>query len=655
INQSPHSQYNNQKPRKCTTTHSLSTSLAPLFLCDQTLFSSMAPSIDDFLKQCEQSGDSAYSALRSLLDRLEDPATRTQSRIFLTDLYKRVGNSDQCLHQYHFRIQDVVLEHDADQGRKKLKMMVIPSIFLPEDWSFTFYEGLNRHPDSIFKDRTVAELGCGNGWISIALADKWLPSKVYGLDINPRAIKVSWINLYLNALDDEGQPIYDAEKKTLLDRVEFYESDLLSYCRDKDIQLERIIGCIPQILNPNPDAMSKLITENASEDFLYDLSNYCALQGFVEDQFGLGLIARAVEEGIDVIKPLGIMIFNMGGRPGQAVCKRLFERRGFHINKLWQTKVVQASDTDITALVEIEKNSPHRFEFFMGLTADQPICARTAWAYGKAGGRIAHALSVYSCQLRQPQQVKKIFKFLRNGFHDVGSSLDLSFEDDAVADEKIPFLAYLAGELKENSSFPYEPPAGSMQFRNLIAGFMKTYHHIPLKSNVLESVKKPWVCICGPTTNPAGLIYSNKEMDSILTSCAKFGAKVIIDTSFSGLEFDEGWGGWNLGSILSKLTSSNPSFCVSLLGGMSLKMFTGALRFGFLILNNPDLVDAFHGFPGLSKPHVTMRYAVKKILGLNEQKEGEITKAVAENTKTLKCRAQRLKEVNYISMIQQMD
>lgn len=56
--------------------------------------------------------------------------------------------------------------------------MVIPSIFIPEDWSFTFYEGLNRHPDSIFKDRTVAELGCGNGWISIAIAEKWLPLKV---------------------------------------------------------------------------------------------------------------------------------------------------------------------------------------------------------------------------------------------------------------------------------------------------------------------------------------------------------------------------------------------------------------------------------------------------------------------------------------------
>jgi hypothetical protein len=64
------------------------------------------------------------------------------------------------------------------QQRKKLTMMEIPSIFIPEDWSFTFYEGLNRLQDSIFRDKTVAELGCGNGWISIALAEKWSPSKV---------------------------------------------------------------------------------------------------------------------------------------------------------------------------------------------------------------------------------------------------------------------------------------------------------------------------------------------------------------------------------------------------------------------------------------------------------------------------------------------
>ncbi|XP_044489231.1 methionine S-methyltransferase [Mangifera indica] len=976
-------------------------------------------SVEEFLSKCETSGDAAYGLFRLVLERLEDPSTRTQARIFLADLQKRLGDFDQCLEKYHFRIQDIVLDqYEGYQGRKKLTTMVIPSIFIPEDWSFTFYEGLNRHPDSVFKDKTVTELGCGNGWITIAIAEKWLPSKVYGLDINPRAIKISWISLYLNALDEKGQLIYDAEKKTLLDRVEFQESDLLAYCRDHDIQLDRIVGCIPQILNPNPDAMSKMITENASEEFLYSLSNYCALQGFVEDQFGLGLIARAVEEGIAVIKPLGIMIFNMGGRPGQAVCKRLFERRGFRVDKLWQTKILQATDTDISALVEIEKSNPHRFEFFMGLSGDQPICARTAWAYGNAGGRISHALSVYSCQLRQPNQVKKIFEFLKNGFHEISSSLDLSFEDDSVADEKIPFLAYLASVLKEHSFFPYEPPAGSKRFRNLIADFMKTYHHVPLcadnvvvfpsravaienvlrlfsphlavvdehltrhlprqwltsltitgtetefpsedvltvieapcqselmvelikklrpqvvvsgiadfeavtssafvhlldvtretgsrlfldisnhlelsslpssigvlkylagnslpshaaivcglvknqvysdlevafviseeeaickalsktvevlegntalisqfyygcifhellafqladrhpheqrvcenaksaemigfsssaksvlnsaelsinetpkcslihmdvdqsflpipspvkaaifesfarqnmseseldvtpsikqfiksnygfpvynysefiyadcsqalfnklvlccileggtlcfpggsngnyvstakflKTNIvkipteaevgfkltertltkgLETVEKPWLYLSGPTVSPTGVLYSNKEMENILTICAKFGARVVIDTSFSGLEFNfEGWGGWDLESSLSKLSSSsNPSFCVSLLGGLSLKMLTGAPKFGFLVLNQPQLVDAFNSFPGLCKPHTTAKYSIKKLLGQTEQKTGDLLVAVKERVRHLENRSKHLKE-----------
>ncbi|KAK3031310.1 hypothetical protein RJ639_035216 [Escallonia herrerae] len=971
-------------------------------------------SMDEFLEQCKRSGDSAYGAFRSLLERLEDPSTRAEARIFFSHLQRRFDSkeaSEKCLETYHFRIHDIYIEqYEGYQKRKKLTMMVIPSIFIPEDWSFTFYEGLNRHPDSIFKDKTVAELGCGNGWISIAIAEKWSPSKVYGLDINPRAVRVSWINLYLNALDDNGQLIYDGEKKTLLDRVEFHESDLLSYCRDNHIELERIVGCIPQILNPNPDAMSKMITENASEEFLYSLSNYCALQGFVEDQFGLGLIARAVEEGIAVIKPLGIMIFNMGGRPGQG-----------------------AADTDISALVEIEKNSPHRFEFFMGLVGDQPICARTAWAYGKAGGRISHALSVYSCQLRQPKQVKQIFEFLKNGFHGINNSLDLSFEDDSVADEKIPFLAYLASVLKENSFFPYEPPAGSKRLRNLIAGFMKTYHHVPLSadtycdadlllfnsfcknvlvfpsramaienalrlfsprlaivdehlarylprqwltslaieraegdipsedvitvieaprqsdlmielikklkpqvvvtgmahfeavtssafehllgttreigarlfldisdqfelsslpssngvlkylagnilpshaaivcgllknqvysdlevafviseeetickalsktvellqgntalisqyyygclfhellafqladrhppaqregekmkagkmigfsssassvlsqaelsiseaydsslihmdvdqsflpipgpvkaalfesfarqnvteseidvttnirrfietnfgflthnptefvyadcplalfnklvlcciqeggtlcfpagsngnyvsaakflkaniidiptklevgfkltnkllSDVLETVKRPWVYISGPTISPTGLLYSNEDMEKLLSTCAKYGARVIIDTSFSGLEFNsKDWGGWDLERSLEKLDSSdNPSFCVSLLGGLFLKMLTGGLTFGYLALNQPFLVDAFHSFSGLSKPHSTIKYTIKKLLDLREQKAGDLMDGVAEQKKVLASRSNRLKE-----------
>ncbi|VAH94297.1 unnamed protein product [Triticum turgidum subsp. durum] len=180
---------------------------------------------------------------------------------------------------------------------------------------------------------------------------------------------------------------------------------------------------------------------------------------------------------------MGIMIFNIGDRPGQGVCERLFLRRGFHISKLWQTKIMQAADTDISALVEIEQNSPHQFEFFMDLAGDQSVSARTAQAYMKSGGRVSHALSVYSCQLHKPIQVKKLFEILKDGFNEISSSLDLSFDNDSVASEKMAFLVYLASFLKENKSNPCEPPFGCLNFRNLVAEFMKSYYNIPLTSD----------------------------------------------------------------------------------------------------------------------------------------------------------------------------
>ncbi|KAK9287094.1 hypothetical protein L1049_015505 [Liquidambar formosana] len=165
-------------------------------------------------------------------------------------------------------------------------------------------------------------------------------------------------------------------------------------------------------------------------------------------------------------------------------------------------------------------------------------------------------------------------------------------------------------------------------------------------TGALKTLNKPWVYISGPTINPTGLLYSNKEMENILSVCAKFGARVVIDTSFSGLEFNlESWAGWDLEGILANLNSSvDPSFCVCLLGGLSLKMLTGGLTFGFLVLNQPHLVDALNSFPGLSKPHSTVKYAIKKLLSLREQKEGELLDAIAEQKKILASRSKTLKE-----------
>ncbi|KAJ8647368.1 hypothetical protein MRB53_000391 [Persea americana] len=45
--------------------------------------------IEEFLMQCENSGDSAYNALKSLLKKLDDPTTRADARVFLSDLQKK--------------------------------------------------------------------------------------------------------------------------------------------------------------------------------------------------------------------------------------------------------------------------------------------------------------------------------------------------------------------------------------------------------------------------------------------------------------------------------------------------------------------------------------------------------------------------------------
>lgn len=164
-------------------------------------------------------------------------------------------------------------------------------------------------------------------------------------------------------------------------------------------------------------------------------------------------------------------------------------------------------------------------------------------------------------------------------------------------------------------------------------------------AGALHKVKRPWVYLSGPTVIPSGALYSNEEIQEIISVCHEAGARVVIDTSFSGLEFTtEGWNGWNLENILSKLQHADSSFCVSLIGGLSFGLLTGGLDFGFLILNQPQLIDAFYTFPGLNKPHGTVKYAVKKLL--DEQKAHNLLEHdIIEQKCTLKNRFDRLTEV----------
>lgn len=441
---------------------------------------------DAFLAACERSSAEAYEAFRGLLARLDDPEERAAARRLLESIIRELAGAAEPSARFHVSLEH--LPSGAAEEPRELALLQLPGVFAPEDWSLTFFEGLARYPASELEGLTVAELGCGSGWITLALARRSRPRRIYGLDVNPRAIVCARLNLYLNGLDAEGSPVLESDGRSLLDRVELATSDLLAHCRRHDVVLDRVVGCIPQVLRPDFETTVEAVSESASDEFLYSLSNYTGKQGYVEDQFGLGLIARALEESVERLRPNGRVIFNLGGRPGKAVLRRMFERRGLALREVWTTTIPQAGDTDVLPLVEIEASTPHRFEFFLGRQDDEPISATTAWAYARAGGAISHSLTVFEGRLRFPVATRRIFRSIAAaGFRQARSALDLAFEDEAQAEEKTAFLAHLAESLAPPGSgeqgrraFPYGPTAGSLGLRRHLAEFLRRYFGIPL-------------------------------------------------------------------------------------------------------------------------------------------------------------------------------
>ncbi len=438
-------------------------------------------SVEDFLNQCQISSQGAYEAFKILLVQLESPMTRKEALSLVHQVFdtvsSRYSSADEMMKKYHFSFSELKLKS------RSLLLLHLPSTFAPEEWSFTFFEGLSRYKTTEFEDRSVVELGCGIGWISLALAMQTKPKKMYGLDINPRAVMCARVNLYLNAYDREARPLWQWGDLHLDDIVEFHVSDLFEHCRVNKYAIDRAIGCIPQVLNPDPEFMAQMLHgdfyENASDEFLHSLSNYAPQQGQIEDQFGLGLIARAVEDSVSVLKSTGKIIFNLGGRPGKKVLEQLFLRRGFSVRQVWQTKVEQAKDTDIRALVEIEKRTAHRFEFYIEHGGDTPISANTALAYATNGGRISHGLMVYEAKLRDPAHLPLIIKTVgKKGFESARNAMDLSYQEDSLVEEKASFLSALGHELEQTSFFPYQKTSGFESFRKNLVLFFKNYFRI---------------------------------------------------------------------------------------------------------------------------------------------------------------------------------
>lgn len=494
--------------------------------------------VKDFINQCESSSQNAYDAFKSLLLQLENKSTRNAALSFFHELRGNSSlqiSSEKMMKQFHFSISELKLKD------KKLTLIQLPSTFAPEEWSFTFFEGLLRYKTAEFEDRNVVELGCGIGWISMALAMHTKPKKILGLDINPRAVTCARINLYLNAYDEKGLPRWQSGGLCLDDIVEFHVSNLLEYCRNRKMDIDRVIGCIPQVLNPDPEFTAKMlkgdISENSSDEFLHSLSNYAPQQGQIEDQFGLGLIAKAVEESVYVLKNSGKIILNLGGRPGRKVLEQLFLRRGFSVRQVWKTKVEQAKDTDIRALVEIEKRSSHRFEFYVDAGGDTPISASTALAYADSGGEIYHALMVFEAKMRDPSHLPQIIKTIgMSGYESARNAMDLSYIEEELVEEKASFLSALSLELNTSQFFPYQKTSGFEVFRKNLVRYFKNYYHIDLSvENIMITPSRLVTCRNILTLYKPKRAFIDRQLSSsYFTDCGELietppGAELICD------------------------------------------------------------------------------------------------------------------------------
>ncbi len=426
-----------------------------------------------FLEQARRSSLDAYQCLDQLAEALEDPSRQAGAISFLWELWG-ASSSASFGAEHHFFFHTLTPAH----GEPPLILLQLPSVFSPEEWSFTFYEGLSRLPPGEFTGRTIAELGCGGGWVTLALARKCLPRLAYGLDINPRSIRCSVINTFLNSTHPGGSWIRDSEGATLVDRTRFLHSDLLGALQFQHLTLDRILGCIPQVLAPDPALLGDL----GDDEALVRLSNYCDQQGMAEDNFGLGLMARAIEESACVLAPTGKMLFNLGGRPGRSMLTRLFTRRGLQVRWLWQTKVEQAKDTDIRPLVAIESQSPHRFEFYMDPFSSEPICASAAAAVAESGGQIYHLVGVLEAKTTMQPDLKTVLSFLQSpGMEGARSALDLDCgPHPTLAAEKLSFLAGLAARTEQFSTYPYGETEGLVRLRSAISRYLLQYFGAPV-------------------------------------------------------------------------------------------------------------------------------------------------------------------------------
>ncbi|WP_338870279.1 aminotransferase class I/II-fold pyridoxal phosphate-dependent enzyme [Myxococcus stipitatus] len=403
----------------------------------------------------------AFHLLRALSEDLAHPERRARAKVELRELAELAREQPESA---PLRLVTVTVAVGASQER--LELFLLPSIFAPESWAYTFLEGLLSVPLDEYAGKRLVEVGAGSGWICIALAKFTRLSQVHGADLNPHSPVVARCNAWLNG--DEA----------LVSRLSFAESDLLRGV-PAEPGWDFVVGCIPQVLRTEelPAELSQ-----ADEQALYDLSNYCTLQNVYEDHFGLGLIARLLDEAPERLAPSGRLLLNLAGRPGRPIIDRMFTRRGFSTRVRVARRVRQAADTDIRPLVALEQRTGREFEFFMEARSPEPLRAATALGWLQAGHAVWHEVAVWEAHLTRPRETLSLRQSLRElGIASLQEELDLG----AASPEQLGFVAALAKRLASGPLLPYAHEAGDASFRRQLVRYLERYFGLRLGQDEL--------------------------------------------------------------------------------------------------------------------------------------------------------------------------
>jgi aspartate/methionine/tyrosine aminotransferase/methylase of polypeptide subunit release factors len=304
---------------------------------------------------------------RELLNLLRNPETRALGEEAAAELERRSASGEET---------ELVFRRVAVEGAGELRVLVLPSVFAPEEWGRTFLRGLLERPRESYRGTRVVELGAGSGWVSIALAKATEVARIYALDLNPQAAMVTEINAYLNGVSD---------------RIEAGVSDLLASL--KDVTVDLVCGNIPQVLAPEAVARAHELTEDAPARVLRMLGDYTPPTGNFEDVLSLGLIANALERTLDHLSPEGRIVLNLAGRPGFDVIRWVFARWGYALRVLHKETIRQDPGTDISPFARAEEETGRSFSFYAARGGDR-ISAVEAVARRSRGEDVFHDLYV---------------------------------------------------------------------------------------------------------------------------------------------------------------------------------------------------------------------------------------------------------------------